>query len=170
MVKLMGGCLVAAASLMLGWAARRGLQTQVDLRRQLRLALELMQSEMELDMPPVAELFDRVGRQISGPVGEFFQGAAVEMVAVSGRPPQMAMRLQLETCDPGFGREVTNLLLEVGGCLGRYDILGQARALQVYKQRLDSLLSQAEETLAQRARASMTASLCGGLAVIVILL
>ena len=121
-------------------------------------------------MPPVAELFEMVGRQVGGSMGAFLEGTAVEMAAVSGRPPQTAMRLWLEENPMGFGQEETALLLELGGCLGRYDLSGQARAMGLYKQRLDGMIAQAEEVLARRARASMTASVCAGLALIVILL
>ncbi len=121
-------------------------------------------------MPPVAELFETVGRQMSGIVGAFFEGTAVEMTAVTGRPPQTAMRIQMEKEPIGFGQEETALLLELGGCLGRYDLSGQARALGLYKQRLDHMIASAEEVLHRRAKASVTASVCAGLALIVILL
>ena len=170
MLKLMGACFVAAASFFIGLAARQGMRRQVDLLRQLRLALELMQGEMELHGPPVAELFDTVGRQMDGPVGSLFRGASVEMSAVTGRPPQTAMRMILEQEPSLLGQEETGLLLELCGCLGRYDLGGQSRALELYKRRLDSMVSEAEKLLRRRARSSMTASVCAGLALIVILL
>lgn len=125
---------------------------------------------MELHMPPVGELFETVGRHLGGQAGAFFEGTAVEMAAVAGRPPQTAMRLQLEREPMSLDQETRNLLLELGGCLGRYDLGGQARAIGLYKQRLDDMVGAAEETLQNRARASMTASVCAGLALIVILL
>ena len=165
---MMGACFVAVASLMGGWAARQQMSQQLGLRRQLRLALELMQGEMELHMPTVGELFDRVGCQLEEPLGGLFQGAAVDMAAVAGRPPQTALRMQLEqVC---MGREEENLLLELCGCLGRYDLNGQARALALYKTRLDGLIADSEEAIRQRSRAWMTASVCSGLALIVMLL
>lgn len=121
-------------------------------------------------MPPVAELFETVGQQLGGDLGQFFQGTAVEMTAVTGRPPQTAMRLQLEHSGMALGQEERRILLELGGCLGRYDLGGQARALNLYKQQTDGLIAEAENTIRRRAKASMTASLCGGLALIVILL
>lgn len=170
MLKIMGACFVAAASLMSGWASRQGMQQQLRLRRQLRLALELMQGEMELRMPPVAELFETVGQQLGGELGQFFQGTAVEMAAVTGRPPQTAMRLQLEKEPLPLEQEERRMLLELGGCLGRYDLTGQARALNLYKRQADGLIAAGEDTIHRRARASMTASVCAGLALIVILL
>lgn len=62
------------------------------------------------------------------------------------------------------------MLLELSGCLGRYDLNGQGRALELYKNRLDLEIAQREGALRQKARASMTASVCAGLALIVILL
>lgn len=170
MLKIVGACFVAVASMMVGWASRQGMHQQLRLQRQLRLALELMQGEMELHMPSVAELFERVGNQIGGPVGEFFVGTAVEMTAVTGRPPQTAMRIQLEHTPGLWNQEEQAMLLELGGCLGRYDLSGQARALGLYKQRLDTMIGRAEEGLQRRAKVSLTASVCAGLALIVILL
>ncbi len=121
-------------------------------------------------MPPVAELFETVGRQMGGPVGAFLEGVAVEMAAVTGRPPQAAMKLRLEQEPLGLGQEASALVLELGGCLGRYDLTGQARTLALYRKRLDDMTSRQEALIRQRARASMTASVCAGLALIIILL
>ena len=92
------------------------------------------------------------------------------MAAVTGRPPQTAMKMQLEQMPLGLSKQETDLLVELSGCLGRYDLAGQARALELYKNRLDLEISQRESALRQKARASMTASVCAGLALIVILL
>ena len=162
--------MVTAASLMGGWAARQGMSQRLSTLRQLRLGLELMQGEMELDMPAMETLFDRVGRQLEGFVGEFFVGTAAQMAAVTGRPPQTAMKIQLEQQPLNLGPQETNLLLELSGCLGRYDLNGQGRALELYKNRLDLEIAQREGALRQKARTSMTASVCAGLALIVILL
>lgn len=124
---------------------------------------------MELHMPGISELFDRVGAQLEGPMGGFFQGTAMEMAAVTGRPPQTAMRLQMEREPLFLPQEETNLLLELAGCLGRYDLRGQARALELYKKRLDGRIAADEETLHRKSRAWMTASVCSGLALIVAL-
>ena len=121
-------------------------------------------------MPPVAELFETVGRQLSGDLAFFFEGTAVEMTAVTGRPPQTAMRLMLEQQPMELGQEEKAILLELGGYLGRYDLTGQARALGLCKQRVDRLIQASEENLHRRARSSMTASVCAGLILIVILL
>lgn len=159
---------MALASWMGGILARREMVRRVRLWRQIQLALELMQAEMELHMPSAAELFSEVGRQLGGELGMFFQGCAAEMHQVSGRPPQAAMRIQLEQWNPG--REETALLLELGGSLGRYDLLGQARALELLKRRAVQAASEAEEILRRKARTSMTASVCAGLCLIIILL
>ena len=162
--------MVTAASMMGGWAARQGMTQRLGLLRQLRLGLELMQGEMELSMPSMAELFEQVGQQLDGPAGELFLGTAAHMTAVTGRPPQTAMKIQLEQMPLGLSKQETDLLVELSGCLGRYDLSGQARALELYKNRLDLEIAQRESALRQKARASMTASVCAGLALIVILL
>lgn len=119
-------------------------------------------------MPSVAELFDRVGAQLEEPMGGFFRGCARSMETVTGRPPQTAMRLRLEQ-EP-LSREEANLLLELAGCLGRYDLQGQARALELYKSRLDGMIAANQEIFRRKSRAWMTASVCAGLALIVVLL
>lgn len=121
-------------------------------------------------MPSMEELFDRVGRQLDGPAGDFFLGTAAQMAAVTGRPPQTAMKIQLELMPLSLDKGETDLLVELSGCLGRYDLSGQARALELYKNRLDGEIAHRESSLRQKARASMTASVCAGLALIVILL
>ena len=121
-------------------------------------------------MASVPELFEAVGQRVEGELGEFFVGTAVQMTAVKGRPPVTAMKLQLEQQPAFWGKEEENLLLELSTALGRYDPVGQARMLEIYKGRVDALMEELEETRRQKAKAWMTASVCTGLALIVILL
>lgn len=168
MVKWIGAVLVAAASLLAGAGSRQSLRQRVAVRRSLALALELLQGEMELRMPPVGELFQTVGRQVESPVGMILTRAGLEMELVPGRPPVTALRIASE--GGPLDREEQALLLQLGTSLGRYDLTGQGRALAVFRDRAARLSSQAEEILRGRARASMTAAVCGGLALIIILL
>ena len=168
--KLAGGVFVAAASLMNGLAARQSLSRRLELLRQLRLGLELLQGEMELHMASLPELFEAVGQRMEGVDGEFFIGSAVLMAAVTGRPLMAAMKLQMEEQPLGLSQQEKNMLLELSGALGRYDLGGQARALGLYKARVERLIEESEAVQRQKARAWMTASVCGGLTLILLLL
>jgi stage III sporulation protein AB len=170
MQKFLGALLVTAASMMSGWAARQGLRQRLSQLRQLRLALELMQGELELHMPAVAQLFETVGNRLEGGLGAFFLGTAVQMTAVTGRPPKTAMKLQLEEQNLNLGDEEKAMLLELGGTLGRYDLEGQARTLELYKRRLDERIEAESQTFRQRSKAWMTASVCTGLMLVVLML
>ncbi len=169
-LKLAGGIFVGVASLMSGWMARQGLSRQLSLLRQLRLGLELMGQEMELHLPPMPELFETVGQQLGGEIGELFVGTAVNMASVTGRPLNIALKLQLEEMPLGLSGTVRNMLLELAGALGRYDLVGQARTLKLYQDRLDRMILELEGVRQQKAKAWMTASVCSGLALILLLL
>lgn len=121
-------------------------------------------------MPPLSELFETVGKRTGGEVGEFFEGTGLKMAAVTGRPPHTAMKLQLEECPLYLPREETAMLMEMGGALGRYDLGGQARALNLYRTQVDRLIETAEAARNQKSRAWMTASLCSGLMLILLML
>lgn len=168
-LKLAGGIFVGVASLMSGWMARQGLSRQLSLLRQLRLGLELMGQEMELHLPPMPELFETVGQQLEGEIGELFVGTAVNMASVTGRPLNIALKLQLEETPLGLSGTVRNMLLELAGALGRYDLVGQARTLKLYQDRLDRMILELEGVRQQKAKAWMTASVCSGLALILLL-
>lgn len=169
-LKLAGGLFVGVASLMSGWMARQGLSHQLRLIRQLRLGLELMGQEMELHMPPLPELFETVGQQLGGEIGALFVGTAVNMASVTGRPLNIALKLQLEEMPLGLPSSVRAMLLELSGALGRYDLGGQARTLKLYQDRLDRMILELEGVRRQKAKAWMTASVCSGLALILLLL
>lgn len=170
MMKLLGAGFVTIASLMAGWAARQGLSNRLSLLRQLRLALEIMQGEMELNMPPLSRLFEEVGQRTGGQIGAFFAGTGMKMAEASGRPPVMAMRLQLEEQPIYLTQEEKAMLYELGGALGRYDLGGQARAMHLYRKQVDRRIDEVECTRGQKARAWMTASVCSGLMLILLLL
>ena len=169
-LKLAGGIFVATASLMNGYLARQGLRQRRRTLEQLRLGLELLQGEMELRMASLPELFEAAGNQLGGAVGEFFTGTAVHMAAVTGRPLQTAIRLQLETTPLPLSREENAMLLELAGALGRYDLGGQARALELYKRRMERQVETLRAQEQQKGRAYAAASVCGGLALILLLL
>lgn len=121
-------------------------------------------------MPPLTELFETVGQRMEGAVGALFGGAAVKMAAVAGRPPQTALKMQLEEMPGVFTAGERSLLLELCGCLGRYDLRGQARALEVFRSRLHTEIVKGEAESQTKSRAWLTASVCGGLAVVVMAL
>jgi len=121
-------------------------------------------------MPPVATLFESVGGRIGGQIGDFFRGAGETMTRSAGRSPQMAMRIWLEDHPLPLDREETAMLLELGGALGRYDLLGQARAMNLFRQRLDQRLALLEGARREKSRAWMTASVCSGLMLILMLI
>lgn len=125
---------------------------------------------MELKLPTIRELFDSVGTQISGELGHFFVETAAQMAAVTGRSPQIAMRIQLEKGELYLDREVRRILLELGGCLGRYDLQGQARAISMYRGMLDRMIAVSEGEKKQKTKAWVTAAVCSGLALAVMLL
>lgn len=125
---------------------------------------------MELHMPPLRELFDTVGQQAGGEVGQFFCGTAFQMAAVTGRSPRTAMKLQFEQQITPFSKEERDMMLELGGCLGRYDLKGQARAMELYRQRIGRKLEELEQTRIQKSKAWLTAAVCSGLTLIVMLL
>lgn len=81
-----------------------------------------------------------------------------------------AMKLQMEEQPLGLPQQEKNMLLELSGALGRYDLGGQARALGLYKARVERLIEESEAVQRQKARAWMTASVCGGLTLILLLL
>lgn len=156
--------------MMVGLGARQSISRHLSLLRQFRMALEIMQGEMELDMPAVSALFMNVGRRMEGEIGAFFLGAGESMAQTPGRSPQMAMRIRLEDHPLALDREETAMLLELGGALGRYDLMGQARAMTLFRQRLDQRLAELEGARAQKSRAWMTASVCSGLMLILLLI
>ncbi len=125
---------------------------------------------MELHLPPMPELFETVGQQLGGEIGELFVGTAVNMASVTGRPLNIALKLQLEEMPLGLSGTVRNMLLELAGTLGRYDLVGQARTLKLYQDRLDRMILELEGVRQQKAKAWMTASVCSGLALILLLL
>lgn len=116
------------------------------------------------------ELFETVGQQLGGEIGELFVGTAVNMASVTGRPLNIALKLQLEEMSLGLSSTVRNMLLELAGAMGRYDLVGQARTLKLYQDRLDRMILELEGVRQQKAKAWMTASVCSGLALILLLL
>lgn len=168
-MKILGAALVFLASLLGGWGARRGMQRQLRLLYGLRMGLERLQGELETRLPGTAELLHTLGENLPEPLGPVFHSAGGQMEEVPGRPPQTALRIALEEAGSPLGPEDAGLLLELAASLGRLDPERMDRALEPFRGRLDRRIGQMEADLRHRARASLTAAVCGAAALIVML-
>ena len=76
------------------------------------------------------------------------------------------------TCRDRFSRRKSQARKTSGraSLLGRYDLGGQARTLRLYQDRRDRRILELEGVRRQKAKAWMTASVCSGLALILLLL
>jgi stage III sporulation protein AB len=167
MVKLIGACLIFAACGGMGMSVATAHKQKEHQLQQLIAAVRLMACELEYRQTPLPQLMRICGESSGGVIGRVFALLAAELErqlapdAACCMASVVAQMKKLPTV-------VQEKLLQLGRCLGRFDLSGQLSGLKTVEQLcqrdLDGLLINRDARL----RSYMTLGLCGGLALVIL--
>lgn len=145
MLKLLGVGLLLTGGVGLGVSAVRRLAARVTALRSLTEALELMERELEFNLPTMDELIGTTAQRASEPAASFLQACQVEMEGWEGRSVSEIWKQAaynelsvLKKCD-------LEALFAVGAVLGRYDAESQRYSMDAARERLAVYLQDAIE-------------------------
>ena len=167
MLKILGLLCVVGSASAVGFGFAAGVRRQAEQLRALQTALGQMKSETAYRMTPLPELLSQVGADTDGAVGALFSRCALELRRRTSTV-QFAMQTALgHTPGP---QSVRRALLALSGALGKFDVDGQCRAIDLARSRVDEALEDVELASRARCRSYRTLGVCTGLAIAVILL
>ncbi|MCD7859027.1 MAG: stage III sporulation protein AB [Firmicutes bacterium] len=168
-LKWIGAVLILCGTGGVGLAIACGVQREAEALRQLLIALEFMESELEYRLTPLPELCRRTAERVNGCVSRFFAALAAELEG------QIAPDASACTCvvlrqSPALPPKTAAALGELGRGLGNLNLDGQLRQLRAAQKSCRETRRQLEEGKQQRLRSYQTLGLCAGAALAILLL
>jgi len=170
MFKGFGMACIVLASSCVGFGFARSVRRQAAQLAQLITALEFMKSEIQYRMTPLPELFGQLARSPEPAVGGMFARCAGILRANRTSPPAAAFKRAMEEEKRlVLSPESRQTLTALGMALGRFDVEGQCRSIELAQRRLQAESDALEEKKRARCRSYETIGVCAGLAIAVIL-
>ena len=166
MLRLMGaGCIVAGSGAF-GFAMAAASRREERQLRQLLGALEFLSCELSYRLTPLPNLCRGAAEGRGGAVSEFFRDLAKELEKQTEPDAQSCVRsIQARMELPA---SVRRILVELGQTLGRFDLPGQLRGLELSIRETEQALRIIREGAPERRRSWQTLGLCVGAALAIL--
>lgn len=145
MMRLVGIALLSAGAVLLGMCAVLHMNNRVNELRQLVAGLETMLRELDYRLAPLPELLRQAAEQTRGRTAAFFELCARGAEHLNGRTFQSVWNQALEAGQLRLEQSDLDVLEQLGGILGRYDVESQHKALETVLARLEEQWSEAAE-------------------------
>lgn len=169
MMRLIGAVLVAAGGAWLGLQAAETLHRRVREVRQMAQGLAWLESELELNAPPLAELLAQGSRRSRGPARVLFQDCARGLERLDEEEFSHLWRRLVEERTE-LGPEGQAVLIPLGDTLGRYETERQRACLSAASRQLEELAGRLERESRGRSRVYEALGLSGGVFLVILLL
>ena len=171
MIKVLGVLLVTVGTAGAGFGFARAVRGQIRQMVALIAALEYLKSEMEYRLTPLPELFAELAQGEEAAAAAFFGRCAGSMREDRSASPQVVFRGAMEqTKELQWSRRTREAMMNLAFSLGRFDLGGQRRAIELAQERIGQELQEVQAGSRARCRSYETIGICAGLAVAVILL
>lgn len=167
----LGAALIVLASAYIGMELAKRLERRTTILRHIKVAMETLDTEVAFAMIPLAQALDQVSRQLPSPASDFFNLVAIRLT----NEDISALEAWEEVLDSwkvniDLEEKDIEILRQFGQTLGKQDIHGQRKQIQLTQSYLNHMESTALD--AQKKYQSMYRSLglLGGLLLVIMLL
>ena len=168
MIRLMGAVFVATGGAFLGFQAAASLRRRVRSLYQTGAGLALLEGELELSAPPLAQLLERGAARSEGPARQLFEGCVQGLDRLDQEDfSSLWRRLTGELDLPPEGQAI---LAPLGDILGRYEAKRQWEAVSAARRRLEELSARLEADSRRQGRVYQALGLSGGAFLVILLL
>ena len=167
MYKWIGAALIIAGCGCVGFAiAAAYLREERELRK-LITALDYMACELQYRLTPLPDLCRQAGRECTGIVGRILTELALELEC--GLKPEVGDCVIEALCKVGeIPRRVRDAFLLLGSSLGRFDVEGQMKGLEMARTSCRRELEMMENGRDNRLRSYQTLGICAGAALAIL--
>ena len=166
MLRLMGaGCIVAGSGAF-GFAMAAASRREERQLRQLLGALEYLSCELSYRLTPLPNLCRGAAEGRGGAVSDFFLLLARELEKQTEPDVQACVRAALDYME--LPASMGRILTELGQTLGRFDLPGQLRGLELSIRETEQALRTVREGAPERRRSWQTLGLCAGAALAIL--
>lgn len=165
MLKIIGIVLVLCGAGGFGIGKAAQFYKQMRQLREISHALEILKCEMNYSLAELPKLCRVTGRRVGGSAGNFLEvyAAALE----DGLPRTKAAQRAVERLSlPSDGQMA---LLELFGSLGRYELAGENRLIQMTLHRLKAATERCEKEKKPLAKGYAALGICTGIALVILI-
>lgn len=168
MLKIIGVSLILCGAG--GFGAAKAMQFYRQLRqlRECCNALEILKCELNYTLMPLSRICRETAGRIKGPVAQLLELYATKLENETPRTKAAAQAIE-ETRGLTLPSDAQLALLELFEGLGRYDLDGENRQLQMTTHRLNAALERIEKEKKPLAKGYAALGLCTGLALAILL-
>lgn len=135
--------------------------------QKLAAVLDLMSCELQYRMTPLPELCRMVAKDGRGVVHSLFGELSTELESQVCPDVSSCMTTVLEK-QCGVPKQTEECLLQLGKCMGRFDLSGQLKGLESVRQKCRQLIETLDENKEDRLRSYRTLGLCAGAALVIL--
>ncbi len=169
MIKLVGAILIVGAAGGVGFGKAFRIHRQIQQLGQMLAAIEILKCELNYTLRPFPQLCIHAAQRTNGAVAAFLQAFAERLE--KGMPRAKAATVTMEeTRALILPNDAKMAVLELCSTLGRYDIDGENRLLQLTGQRLRSALERFEREKKPLVKSYAVLGVTAGIALVILFL
>lgn len=169
MIRWIGAALVLLGAGIFGGKRAAQYYRRVRQLRELKSAAEIIRCEINYTLLPLPQLYRSAADRLSGPMAQFFRELSQNLDA--GIPRSRAAAKAMEAVPSLLlPNDARMALLELCASLGRYDIDGENRMIQLSSQRVAVALERCESEKKPMARSCAALAISAGIALVILML
>ena len=166
-IKILGAVMILMGCGGYGFSLSASHRHEERVLRQLLMALDYMQCELQYHMTPLPDLCAQVGHDSKNQVGKLFAALALELERNITPDVGSCMDAAL-LCVPDLPKRVIDAFRLLGASLGRFDAQGQIQGMESVRSFCRSELEEMAVNRDSRLRSYQTLGLCAGAALAIL--
>ena len=170
MIRAFGAMLIVCAAGYVGFSQAMLLRQRTRILTALQTAIALMKNEISSHLTPLPEVYKLAALTAPQPLSDFFNQLSRDLLEPDAGTVQQVTRRNLDRYDLPLQAPERQALLDLAAALGRYDVEGQLRALELAGTRVEHFAAQAQSEQTQRGKAWGVLGVCAGLALVILLI
>lgn len=168
-MKWIGAILIIIACAAVGFTISSNHRREVSSLRKLQNALNFMECELQYRRTALPDLCMITAGECVGNLRKLFENLSLELQAQISPDVQRCMEAAIWKSKP-LPQSAVDVLLHLGGGLGRFDIDGQLKALESAQSLCGRSLKKLSEKTEVHLRCYQTLGICAGAALVIILI
>ncbi len=164
-----GSVLIITGCVAIGFLYTSEYQKTVNCLHQLQNSLEQMEYELNYSACSLPELFRIITAGNAGSLKQLWANIADELDSQIVPNAETCMRKAIHL-NQALPVPILDILNKFAECLGKYDLHGQLQGLTYTQELCSAKLKELEENMEERLRCYRVFGLCGGIALVIILI
>lgn len=167
MIKWIGAICVLAACGGFGFQIAASHKREVVALRQMLRVINYIECELQYRLTPLPDLCRNAAQECTGSMKALFQQLSNELEEQISPNVSSCMQAALSVTER-LPKQTTEILVQLGESLGKFDLNGQLRGLEVIRAECDRHLDALLENQDVRVRSYKTLGLCAGAALVIL--